>query len=75
MADYSTAQREQMAKDGTARSDGSYPIANRQDLADAILSIGRTPPDQRQAVKNWIVKRARALNLVSLLPKSWGITS
>lgn len=71
MADYTTEQRKQMAADGEALPDGSYPIKTRQDLANAILSIGRaTNP---MTVKAWIIKRAKALGATSMLPKSWGV--
>lgn len=71
--DISTDARKAAADKGEAMPDGSYPIRNKQDLARAILALGRaTDP---QAVKAFIIKRARALNAVDVLPKSWGITS
>jgi hypothetical protein len=70
-----TAQRKQDADNGTAMPDGSYPIPDKQHLASAILLIGKADPNKRQAVKAHIIKRARALNAIDMLPKAWGITS
>jgi len=68
-----TEARQAAADRGDAMPDGSYPIRDRTELAEAILALGRaTDP---QAVKRHIIKRARALNAIDLLPKSWGITS
>lgn len=72
MADYTVEQRRDMAKNGQAMPDGSYPIANKQDLAKAILTVGLgTNP---AAAKAWIIKRARELNALDMLPKAWNIT-
>lgn len=50
--------------------DGSYPIRNKSDLANAIQAIGRAKnPD---AVKAHIRKRARALDATDMIPESWG---
>jgi len=58
-----------MAKRGEAMSDLSFPIRNRQDLEDAIRSVGRAnDPD---AAKRHIVRRARAMMMKSVLPLSW----
>lgn len=73
MADYTTDQRKELAQKGQARTDGSFPIVTRQDLANAIMSIGRADPSERASVKAWIIKRARELDAIDLLPSSWGI--
>lgn len=66
---FDTDKRKQMADRGTAMPDGSYPIANEEDLRNAIQAIGRAKnPD---AVKAHIRKRAKALGLTDLLPDSW----
>jgi hypothetical protein len=66
---YDTDKRKQMADRGTAMPDGSYPIADEEDLRNAIQAIGRAKdPD---AVKRHIRKRARALGLTDLIPDSW----
>lgn len=64
-----TATRKKMADAGQAMPDGSFPIANEQDLRNAIQAIGRAKdPD---AVKAHIKKRARALGKEGLIPESW----
>lgn len=69
--DLSTEARKEAADKHQAMPDGSYPIRDRVELAKAILALGRaTNP---QAVKAHIIKRARALNAIDLLPKSWNI--
>jgi len=70
--DYNTKQRRAMAGRGLAMPDGSYPIANEQDLKNAIQSFGRA--SDPAAVKRHIIRRARALGLVKLLPEDWNIT-
>lgn len=67
--------RRKMADQGVAMPDGSYPIPDKQHLASAILLIGKADPSQRQAVKAHIIKRARALGAVDLLPKAWNVTA
>lgn len=68
--DYSDKQRRAMASRGQAMPDGSYPIADRADLENAIQAFGRAK--NPAAVKRHIIKRARALGLTELLPESWG---
>lgn len=58
---YDAATRKKMAKAGTAMPDGSYPIADCEDVANARQSIGRSPQGRRSAVQAHINKRARAL--------------
>lgn len=72
--DYSDDKRKQLAADGAAMSDGSYPIVTKQDLANAILAIGRAKPEQRASVKAHIIRRARALDAINMLPKAWNIS-
>jgi hypothetical protein len=67
--DYSTSARERMAGSGMAMPDGSFPIANRADLQNAIQSVGRAK-DYAKA-KAHIVSRARALNAMDMLPEDW----
>lgn len=67
--DYSTEERRRMSEQGTAMPDGSYPIANREDLANAIQSYGRAR--NKAAVKRHIMRRARALNAEDMLPENW----
>jgi hypothetical protein len=67
--EFSNEQREKMAKKGNAMPDGSYPIANEQDLRNAIHAIGRAknPAATRQHIK----KMARKLGLEELIPEGW----
>lgn len=67
--DYSQAEREKMAKAGTALPDGSYPIANTTDLKNAIQAVGRA--SNPAAAKAHIKKRAAALGATDLLPEDW----
>lgn len=71
--DYSQDDRDKMAKSGAALPDGSFPIADRQDLANAIQAFGRAKDPA--AAKAHIIKRATALGLTSMLPDSWGSSS
>lgn len=67
--DYSTGSRERMAEAGTAMPDGSFPIANRADLQNAIQSVGRAK--DYNAAREHIVRRARALDAMDMLPEDW----
>lgn len=67
--EFSTTSRERMAESGTAMPDGSFPIANRSDLRNAIQSVGRAK-DYAKA-KAHIIRRARALNAMDMLPEDW----
>jgi hypothetical protein len=61
LKDYPSATRKRMAKAGTAMPDGSYPIADCEDVQNARQAIGRSDPARRSAVRAHINKRARAL--------------
>ena len=65
---YDTEQRKEMAAKGFALADGSFPIANLEDLKNAIMAYGRAK-DQAKAAK-FIVKRAKALGAEDLIPDS-----
>lgn len=67
--DYSDKEREELAKKGLAREDGSYPIVDETDLKDAVDSFGRAK--DKQGLQAWITKRAKALKLTDLLPADW----
>lgn len=67
--DYSAATRERMAREGTAMRDGSFPIANRTDLGNAIQSVGRA--SNYEAARRHIIRRARALGAEDMLPEEW----
>lgn len=66
----SEEERDKRADDGTAMPDGSYPIANCEDLANAIQAIGRA--NDPEATKRHIIKRYRALECPDIeLPDTW----
>jgi hypothetical protein len=67
--EFSGATRERMAESGTAMPDGSFPIASRSDLMNAIRSVGRAK--NYDAAKQHIIRRARALNAMDMLPEDW----
>jgi len=66
---FSSKQREEMAASGQAMPDGSYPIANKTDLMNAIRSWGRGGSDPK--VKAHIKRRAKALGLSDMIPENW----
>jgi hypothetical protein len=53
--------------------DGSFPIANGGDLQNAIQSVGRA--SNYAAAKEHIVRRARALEMMDMLPEDWRNTA
>jgi hypothetical protein len=67
--DYSTESRRRMAASGQAMPDGSFPIANRTDLRNAIQSVGRA--SNYDAARKHIIRRARALGASDMLPEDW----
>ena len=67
--EFSAEQRRRMASEGAAMPDGSFPIANRADLQNAIQSVGRA--SNYAAAKAHIIRRAKALNAIDMLPEDW----
>ena len=68
---FSTEERKELAKEGRAMPDGSFPIRNVQDLKDAVRSYGRASDDRQAQVKKFIIKRAKALGAEADLPEDW----
>jgi len=66
---FSQERREELAEEGKAMPDGSYPIATAADLRNAVQSYGRAK--NPGAVKAHIVRRAKALGLTDALPDGW----
>ena len=64
--EYNAEERKSMADSGEALPDGSYPIADEEDLKNAIQSfgLGKNHP----AAAKHIAKRAKALGLSDLIP-------
>jgi HK97 family phage prohead protease len=54
-------------------SDTAWPIGDRTDLEAAIRSFGRAKPEERDKVKRWIIRRARELGAINLLPDKWNV--
>jgi hypothetical protein len=71
LAVVSRKQRMQLAKDKKALPDGSYPIRNEADLKNAVQAYGRAKPGKRAEVRKHIVRRARGLKRVDLIPENW----
>jgi len=70
-AKYNQDDRDRMAKNGQAMEDGSYPIADAEDLDNAIHAVGRGGSGH-DAIRRHITKRAKALGLSSRIPDNWG---
>ena len=66
---FSDEQREEMAEEGKAMKDGSYPIDSEQDLRNAVQAYGRA--SDKPATKAHIMKRARAMGLEEVIPANW----
>lgn len=67
--EFNTKERAKLAGRGQAMPTGGFPIMNRQDLKNAIQSIGRAK--NYDSAKAHIIKRAKALGLTELLPEGW----
>jgi ATP-dependent protease ClpP protease subunit len=67
---YNADDRKRMASSGHAMPDGSYPIADEEDLGNAIHAVGRGGSDH-DAIRAHIIKRAEALGLSSRIPDNW----
>lgn len=67
---YDADDRKAMAAKGHAMPDGSYPIADAEDLDNAIHAVGRGGADH-DAIRAHIIKRAGALGLSSRIPDNW----
>jgi hypothetical protein len=56
MTAYSEAERAELARQGHALPDGSYPIRDCASLHDAIIAYGRAPESHRPALRALIRK-------------------
>lgn len=65
--EFSAEEREKLAEEGKALSDGSFPIVNTTDLSNAVQAFGRA--DNKQQVARHIKKRAKALDAMDQLPE------
>lgn len=62
-------ERQALAEKGKAMPDGSFPIANKEDLANAIQSAGRAK--DQDAVHAHIIEQAKALGAEDMIPEQW----
>lgn len=69
MAEFSADDRRMMAKQGKAMPDGSFPIRNKEDLADAIHLAGHAK--NPAAARRHIIRRAIALGARNMIPATW----
>lgn len=70
MADISRKARQMAEEKGQALPGGRFPIRNRADLENAIRAVGRAK-GSHDAVRRFIIKRAKALGLSDLIPSNW----
>jgi hypothetical protein len=72
---FSSDERDKLGKRGQAfrnhNGEWSYPISNEQDLKNAIQAFGRASEEDRERLKAYIKRRAKALGLTNLIPDSW----
>jgi uncharacterized membrane protein YkoI len=66
---FSDDKRQDMAKEGTAMEDGSFPIASEEDLRNAIMAHGRAK--DVEAAKHHIMKQAKAMGKEDMIPAEW----
>ena len=73
-AKYSADQMKSMAAKGQAMKNAtgepSYPIADAEDLSNAIHAVGRGG-SSHDAIRRHIISRAKALGLSSRIPDNW----
>jgi HK97 family phage prohead protease len=67
---YTQDDRDKMATAGEAMADGTYPIADEDDLDNAIHAVGRGNADH-DAIRKHIIARAKALSFSSKIPDNW----
>lgn len=65
--DYSTQERRDLAEQGKALPDGSFPIVDKTDLMNALQSIGRAK-NRANALRH-IRSRAKDLGMMDALPE------
>lgn len=61
--------RKQWTQRGFAMRDGSFPIPNVEYLRFALEAFNNA--EDRRKAKRHIIRRARALNRIHLLPETW----
>ena len=71
--DVSQQERDDLKDEGKALPDGSFPIANEEDLRNAIQSVGRAKDPEK--AKRHIKKRAKDLDAEGLIPDDWAVVT
>jgi HK97 family phage prohead protease len=66
---FTAEQRRALADSGKAMPDGSFPIANEEDLHNAIRLAGNA--SNPAAARRHIMRRARAMGSSDLIPEGW----
>ncbi|GAG27072.1 unnamed protein product, partial [marine sediment metagenome] len=72
--EFTVEMREALATRGKALGDGSFPIPDKDALRRAVLSFGRAGPGKQAQVRAHIIRRAKALGAMTMLPAEWQIT-
>lgn len=67
--DFSQEERDQLAEEGKALPDGSFPIVTTADLKNAVSAYGRA--SDKEKAKAHILRRAKALDALDQLPGDW----
>jgi hypothetical protein len=67
--EFTQAERDAAAKDGSAMADGSFPIKNKEDLKNAVTAHGRAK--NPASAKRHIKRRAAAIGATDELPDDW----
>lgn len=73
-AKYSAEQMRQLLKQGkafkNAQGEPSFPIADTEDLHNAVRAVGRAGSDH-DAVRAYIIKRAKQMGQADAIPDNW----
>ncbi len=70
-AKYKQEDRDRMASSGEAMEDGSYPIADGEDVHNAVHAVGRGTAHSHNEIRKHVIKRAKALGESSQIPDDW----
>jgi hypothetical protein len=72
--DYTVEERRKLAAEGKAipskSAGGKFPIVDKEDLENAIRTIGLTN-EPKEKVRAYIIRRAKALGAMDKIPKKW----
>jgi hypothetical protein len=71
MATPSAEDRRKAESKGQAMPGGRYPVRNKADLQKAIHAVGRSTKTSHSTVRRFIILRAKALGLSSMIPDTW----